>query len=44
LRRVDCENDVAATRPRSSGAKGEARSDLCGAAACGRGLMAKPST
>ena len=34
---------LAAARPQSSGAKGEARSDLCGAAACSRDLMAKPS-
>ena len=34
---------VAATRPLHLGAKGEARSDLCGAAACRRGYMAKPS-
>jgi hypothetical protein len=34
---------LAATRPLRFGAEGEARSDSCGAAACGRGLMAKPS-
>jgi len=34
---------LAATRPLHFGAKGEARSDLRGAAACGGGLMAKPS-
>ena len=32
---------LAATRPLHFGAKGEARSDLCGTAACGRDLMAK---
>ena len=31
---------LAATRPLHFGAEGEARSDLCGAAACGRDLMA----
>ena len=34
---------LAATRPLHLGAEGEARSDLCGAAARGRDLMAKPS-
>ena len=34
---------VAATRPLHIGAEGEARSDLCGAAARGRGYVAKPS-
>ena len=34
---------VAVTRPLHFGAEGEARSDLCGAAACDRDLMAKPS-
>src|SRR3954470_4585749 len=33
---------LAATRPLHFGAEGEARSDLCGAAARGRDLMAKP--